>query len=64
MDIDVLIKAMDEEIKRNGENANVLKERGRLKMLSGDHAGAIADLKRATQLDPSIVDNLSGSFKL
>lgn len=62
MNLDLLIEAMNEEIAKNGENANILKERGRLKMMKGDHSGAMADLKRAVQLDPSLVDSISGNF--
>ncbi len=57
-----LIEAMTAEMEQNGENAYVLRERGRLKMMSGDHAGAMADLKRAAELEPSIVDGITGRF--
>lgn len=60
--IKTLIAAMDDEIARNGENAHVLMERGRLKFSIGDHTGAMQDLKRAAQLDPTLVEGISGEF--
>lgn len=57
-----LIDAMTAELEQNGENANVLKERGRLRMMNGDHVGAVSDLKRAAELDPTIIDVISGKF--
>ena len=62
MNYDFIIKALTDELEQNGENANVLKERGRLKMMAGDHPGAIADLKRAAELDPTIMKSISGEF--
>lgn len=61
--IDTLIAEMTKELEQNGPNANVLKERGRLKMIKGDHAGAMADLKLAVQLNPEIMKEISGVFK-
>lgn len=58
-----MIGAMTEELKKDGPNANILKERGRLRMLMGDKKGAMEDLKQAVALDPSIVDNINGEFK-
>ena len=62
MNYDFIIKALTDELEQNGENANVLKERGRLKMMAGDHPGAIADLKLAAELDPTIMESISGEF--
>lgn len=61
--INAMIEGMNLDIEQNGPNANILKERGRLKMLLGDKKGAMEDLKEAVKLDPSIVDNISGEFK-
>ena len=60
MNYEFIIKALTDELEQNGDN--VLKERGRLKMMAGDHAGAIADLKRAAEIDPTIMDGISGEF--
>lgn len=60
--IRALIEAMTAEMELNGENANVLKERGRLRFELGDHAGAMEDMRRAAELDPSLVDGISGVF--
>ena len=62
MNYEFIIQALTDELEQNGDNANVLKERGRLRMMSGDHSGAIADLKRAAELDPTIMEGISGEF--
>ena len=54
---------MTEELEKEGSNANLLKERGRLRMLIGDKKGAMEDLRQAVSLDPSIVENINGEFK-
>ena len=41
--INVAIQALDKEI-ANNPTAQLLKERGRLRMMVGDHEGALADL--------------------
>ena len=61
--LSAMIKAMTEELEKDGPNANILKERGRLKMLIGDKKGAMEDLRQAVSLDPSIVENINGEFK-
>ena len=58
-----MIAAMNEEQEKDGPNANLLKERGRLKMLIGDKKGAMEDLRQAVSLDPSIVENITGEFR-
>lgn len=61
--IRAMIAAMNEELEKDGPNANLLKERGRLKMLIGDKKGAMEDLRQAVSLDPSIVENINGEFR-
>ena len=61
--ISAMINAMTEELEKDGPNANILKERGRLKMLIGDKTGAMEDLRQAVSIDPSIVENINGEFK-
>lgn len=61
--ISAMIDAMTEELEKEGSNANLLKERGRLRMLIGDKKGAMEDLRQAVSLDPSIVENINGEFK-
>jgi lipoprotein NlpI len=61
--ISAMIDAMTEELEKDGPNANLLKERGRLKMLIGDKKGAMEDLRQAVSLDPSIVENINGEFR-
>ena len=58
-----MIDAMTEELEKDGPNANLLKERGRLKMLIGDKKGAMEDLRQTVSLDPSIVENINGEFR-
>lgn len=58
-----MIAAMTKELESSGPNANLLKERGRLKMLAGDKKGAMDDLRQAVLLDPSIVEHINGEFK-
>lgn len=61
--ISAMINAMTEELEKDGPNANILKERGRLKMLIGDKKGAMEDLRLAVSIDPSIVENINGEFR-
>lgn len=61
--IQAMIQAMTEELEKDGPNANLLKERGRLKMLTGDKKGAMEDLRQAVSLNPSIVENITGEYK-
>ncbi|MDE5560394.1 MAG: tetratricopeptide repeat protein [Bacteroidaceae bacterium] len=66
MDKDIIramIEAMTKELDNEGPNANILKERGRLKMLLGDKKGAMDDLRKAIALDPTIIDTISGEFR-
>ena len=58
-----MIAAMNEELEKDGPNANILKERGRLKMLAGDKTGAMEALRQAVSLDPTSVDSITGEFK-
>ena len=61
--LDTLIAEMSKDLEQNGPNPYVLKERGRLKMLQGDHEGAMADLRLAVQLKPEIMKEISGVFE-
>ena len=61
--ISAMIDAMTEELEKDGPNANILKERGRLRMLMGDKKGAMEDLRQAVILDRSIVENINGEFR-
>ena len=61
--ISAMINAMTEELEKDGPNANILKERGRLKMLIGDKKGAMEDIRQAVSIDPSIVENINGEFR-
>ena len=60
--INVAIQALDKEI-ANNPTAQLLKERGRLRMMVCDHEGALADLQQAARMDPDLLAGLSGAFK-
>lgn len=60
--ITAMIGAMTEELEKDGPNANILKERGRMKMMLGDKKGAMDDLRQAVALDPGIVSDINGEF--
>ena len=60
--INVAIQALDKEI-ANNPTAQLLKERGRLRMIVGDDEGALADLQQAARMDPDLLAGLSGAFK-
>lgn len=62
MDYTFLIDAISEELERE-PNANLYKERGRLRMLNGDSAGTMQDLQEASRLDPHILDGIEGEFR-
>lgn len=62
--IKMAIDAITNEIGNNDTNANLLKERGRLRMMIGDKAGAMDDLRKAMLADPNIISDLqNGSFE-
>lgn len=61
MDYKFLIDAITEEITK-APSASLYKERGRLRMLQGDHIRAMEDLKKATEMDPSLLQNIEGTF--
>lgn len=42
--------------------ATLYKERGRLRMLTGDRQGAMDDIRKAAELDPSMLEQLNGKF--
>ena len=42
--------------------ATLYKERGRLRMLAGDSQGAMDDIRKAAELDPSMLEQFSGKF--
>lgn len=61
--INMAIDAITAEIAAGSATATLYKERGRLRMLKGDSAGAMEDLKKAIEISPDIVDDLTdGSF--
>ena len=42
--------------------ATLYKERGRLRMLAGASQGAMDDIRKAAELDPSMLEQFSGKF--
>lgn len=59
----VAIDAISESLRNEPQNALLFKERGRLRMMIGDQVGAMDDIKRAAELDPTLLEGLSGEFK-
>ena len=58
------IEAITAELSASPSQPHLLKERGRLLMILGDKAAAMADLREALRLDPTIVSDLhNGSFE-
>ena len=48
--ITLAIQAITNEIGKHPNNANLYKERGRLRKMNGDEKGAIEDLKEAIKI--------------
>ena len=63
MNYKFLIDAISEELKKK-PSAQLLKERGRLRMMNGDKEGAIDDIQKAIEMDCSLLKDLKGEFKL
>ncbi len=62
--VEAAIAAINEEIEKDCNNANLFKERGRLRFQLGDETGAMQDLRNAIALDPSLVNQIAnGSFQ-
>lgn len=60
--INIAIEALTAEIEKEPQNATLYRERGRLRMMAGDKDGAMADLRQAVQLDPTILEGVEGAF--
>lgn len=54
---------LDEAVEINPESARLCRERGRLRLLSGDREGSAADLKRSLELDPDGAKQIEGEFR-
>ena len=63
MDFQFLIDAITAEIEK-APQANLYKERGRLRMMNGDKAGAMQDLRQAMELDPSLLNEIKGEYSI
>lgn len=57
--IDAITQAISES-----PTAILYKERGRLRMLSGDSEGAMEDIQKAAELDSSFLEELNGRFDI
>lgn len=57
-DLDTLIDVL------HTNDAEVYQLRGTLRMNSNDKAGAINDMRRALDLNPQLLEQLSGEFKV
>lgn len=56
------LQAIAKELEREPDNANLWKEHGRLSMLTGDKATAMQSLRKAGELNPNLLSDLSGEF--
>ncbi len=63
MDFQFLIDAITAEIEK-APQANLYKERGRLRMMNGDKTGAMQDLRQAMELDPSLLNEIKGEYSI
>lgn len=63
MDFQFLIDAITAEIEKTPQ-ANLYKERGRLRMMNGDKTGAMQDLRQAMELDPSLLNEIKGEYSI
>ena len=52
----------DEAVELMPDNARMYEERGRARLLSGDKDGAVADMKKAIELDPACGQRINGHF--
>ncbi len=58
------VDAITAEIANDPDNANLYRERGRLRFQLSDEAGAMQDLRQAIELNPELVNQLAdGSFQ-
>ncbi len=60
--LDEAILLFDEAIELNPDFSKAYYERGRARLLNGDKEGAMADSKKAMELQPKAGENLTGSF--
>lgn len=60
--LDLALATMDEALGRLPEFGNGYKERGRIKLLLHDQAGAADDLKKALEVSPEAARELEGRF--
>ncbi len=57
------INAITAEMETSPQDATLYKERGRLRRMIGDEAGAMADLRKAVEMNPSLFSDLqNGNF--
>ncbi|MDD7303152.1 MAG: tetratricopeptide repeat protein [Bacteroidaceae bacterium] len=58
------VAAITAALEQDAQNATLFHERGRLRFQLGDEEGAMQDLRKALELNPSIVSELAnGSFQ-
>ncbi len=62
--LQVAVDVITAEIANDPGNANLYRERGRLRFQMGDEDGAMQDLRQAIQLNPELINQLAdGSFQ-
>ena len=60
--LDQALQVMDRAVEQLPDHAAVYRERGRIRLLLNDKAGAMDDLKKALQADPETARTLEGHF--
>ena len=59
---DEAITTLNDAIELNPNNAKLYKERGRAKLLKGDKAGSLEDVKKSIELNPDSENTISGNY--
>ena len=62
--IRLAIQTLDTEIQKAPQNARLYKERGRLYMMLGENEAAIQDIRHASDIDPSLMEQIEGKYSI
>lgn len=55
-------ETLEAELQKDPTSANLWMEHGRLCMMLGDKSSAMESLRKATSLNPELLEKVSGSF--
>ena len=62
--IRLAIQTLDTEIQKEPQNARLYKERGRLYMMLGENEAAIQDIRHASAINPSLMEQIEGKYSI